>query len=140
MGEVTFYSAGLEVSRPLPPPKEAVLAAKSFGLQLNGHKSRRLTQDMVQRFDMIIVMESWQFQALRKAFPSHHDKIFLLPLFDVTGWTKLGHFFRYNIQDPYGQGPAEFSGCFQRIKSCVEGLFEEMQCPGHKASALGTDG
>ena len=124
---MAFFSAGLEVSQPFPPPKEAISAAKSFGVQLNGHKSRRFTQEMVETFDMIIAMESWQFRTLRKAFPSEHDKIFLLPLFDVTGWTKLGRFFHYNIQDPYGQSLDEFSSCFQRIKRCIEGLFEEME-------------
>lgn len=124
-GEGPFSSAGLEVSRPLPPPIEAALAAKSFGIQLDGHRSRSINQDMVASFDMITAMETRQLKHLRKAFPGYHDKIFLLPLFEAKQGTKRGWFSRYNIQDPYGKNLVEFQACFQRIERCIEGLFQD---------------
>ena len=123
----TFYSAGLEVSGPLPSPKEAVLAAEKFGLQLNGHRSRGLTQEMVESFDMIIAMEAWHFKALRKAYPKHNHKFFLLPFFDTKNSREEKGFLRYNIQDPYGRSVDEFYACFQRINYCIEGLFKEIR-------------
>ena len=125
--EKVFYSGGLDVSKSLPPPKEAILAAEKFGVHLNGHRSRRITQEMVDSFDMIIAMETWHFRSLRKSFPQHKKKISLLPLFGADQSAKEGGFLRYNIQDPYGQSLDEFCTCFQRIKRCIEGLFEEIE-------------
>jgi len=120
------YSAGLEVSRSMPPPKEAIMAAETFGIQLNGHRSRRLSHKMVESFDMVITMEVRQFRVMQKAFPKHRDKIFLLPLFDSMGRRKLKRCARYNIRDPYGENLAAFQDCFRRIESGVGGMFEEM--------------
>jgi len=122
-----FFSAGLEVSQPSSPPQEAVQAAESFGIRLKGHRSRRISREMIESFDMIIAMETRQFRALKKSFPKCQNKVFLLPLFDNKGCAREDGFFRYNIQDPYGQSLNDFYTCFQRIKSCIEGLFEEME-------------
>ncbi|MBE9571533.1 MAG: hypothetical protein IMF11_12965 [Proteobacteria bacterium] len=81
---------------------------------------------MVETFDMIIAMETWQFQTLKKAFPRYQDKVFLLPLFDTRGGTKLGGFARYNIQDPYGKSLTEFHACFQRIERCIKGMLKRI--------------
>ncbi|MBE9572723.1 MAG: hypothetical protein IMF11_19020 [Proteobacteria bacterium] len=125
--EATFYSGGLNVSRSTPPPKEAILAAESFGVQLNGHRSRGINREMIESFDMIVAMETWQLQALKKSFPKYKDKAYLLPLFDTQEGAKRHGFSRYNIQDPYGRSLDEFRVCFQRIKRCIEGLFEEIE-------------
>jgi protein-tyrosine phosphatase len=123
-GEKAFYSVGLHVSQSLPPPREAILVAESFGIHLNGHRSRKLSQKMIESFDIVIAMQVWQFQTLRKTFPKYQDKIFLLPLFDSAESTKQRGFSQYNIQDPYGRSTDEFYACFQRIKRCLEELFE----------------
>ena len=120
-----FYSAGLDVSQPLPSPKEAVLAAESFDVQLDSHRSRRINQNMIESFDMIIAMETWQFNNLKKSFPDFHKKICLLPLFDSRVNKSKGGFYRYNIQDPYGRNVDIFNACFQRIKECIRKMIEE---------------
>jgi protein-tyrosine phosphatase len=121
----TFFSAGLHVSRPLPPPREGVLAAQGFGVQLDGHRSKRIDEEMADRFDMIIAMETWQFHALRKAFPVCRHKAFLLPLFDSKEKAECSGFARYNIQDPYGRSVSEFRVCFERIERCLRRMFAE---------------
>lgn len=123
--ERNIYSAGIDVSQPLPSPKEAVLAAESFDVQLDSHRSRRINQDMIESFDMIIAMETWQFNNLKKSFPDFHKKICLLPLFDSRVNKSKGGFYRYNIQDPYGRNADIFNACFQRIKECIRKMIEE---------------
>ena len=125
-GERSFFSAGLEVSQPSPPAEEAVLVAESFGIQLDGHRARRIEREMMESFGMIIAMETWQFQTLKKLFPDYQNKIFLLTLFDTDETLKGEGFSRYNIHDPYGQSVEEFHRCFHRVKSCVEGLLTQL--------------
>ena len=104
-----------------------MLTAMKFGVQINGHRSRPLTLEMVESFDMIIGMETWHFKALRRTYPKYRDKIFLLPLFDITGSEHVKGFSRYNIQDPYGRSLEEFYACFQRISQCIQTLMRHIE-------------
>lgn len=123
----TFHSAGLIVKKPIPSPKDAVIAAESFGVKLTSHRSKEITPEMIDAYDIIIAMETWQLNSLRKGFPNFQEKFFLLPLFDTVVSPETTGFYRYNIKDPYGRGLDEFTKCFQRIERCVLVLFEEIE-------------
>lgn len=115
-------SAGLTARSGEVSPAMAIQAAKSFNLDLQDHRARRLTQDLVETADMLIAMEPWQMRALQKQYPEKKLNIFLLPFF-VDGWDrKYQGWQRYHIRDPYGKGLEEFVESFGRVKDGVEGL------------------
>lgn len=124
--QIQCRSAGLEVTRSLPSPEEAVLAAKDFDVFLGDHRSKRFEVSMLQSFSMIFVMEAGQLKVLRKAYPAFKDKFFLLPLFEHNfGKTSRGYL-RYNLEDPYGRALEDFQACYHRIQKCLEGVFREL--------------
>jgi len=114
---VQFQSAGLAVSKPIPSPNIAIETAKPFGVMLDRHRSKPLSERLVAGCDMVIAMEGWQYVTLRELFPGHHGRMFLLPQLapeQATGYMA------FNIQDPYG-GPREaFEDCFNRICRCLK--------------------
>jgi protein-tyrosine-phosphatase len=122
----SFNSAGINVSKALPPPAEAVIAARRFGIILDGHKSRRMTEELAASHDMIIAMQTWHFKVLRESFPRFQHKIFLLPLLDKKNGTALRTYDRYNISDPYGNPVDIFHECFLRIENCLLSLYTEI--------------
>lgn len=122
-----FFSAGMKVSKSNPPPPEAVVAAEEFGVKLDGHRSREITPDMVESFDMVLAMEASQFQGLKKAYSDLSGKIFLLPFYEEAPDKKGNWFYRYNIEDPYGKSLEAFQNCFRRIEICIQGLFRTME-------------
>lgn len=97
---MNFFSAGLEVSTSTPPPADAILAAESFGVHLNGHKSKRINYEILGSFDMIFTMETRHLKTLRESFPQFQDKIFLLPLFEKNKANTKGSYHFCNIPDP----------------------------------------
>jgi protein-tyrosine-phosphatase len=121
---VRFGSAGIEVERPLPPPPEAINAAKRFGVRMDGHRARRITERMAEEYDCIVGMETRHVRQLRRMFPRHREKILLLPLFEDAGSIGRGGFPRYDISDPYGKTPDHFLNCFARICTCVKSLLK----------------
>ncbi len=123
---IKFDSAGLEVKEPKSSPENAVLAALDYGLDLKSHRSRILVRKMFESSDMIIAMETWHFQTLKRIFPENMDKIFLLPLFENNKYAKIKGFYRYNIRDPYGKSLNEFHVCFRRIERCIKALFKKL--------------
>jgi len=115
-----FGSAGLHVLKPIPPPDNAVIAAKQFALDLESHRSQLITLTLVESYDMIIAMEVWQYEHLQSLFPRYHEKLFLLPLLDRTGSGKEQGYEAFNIPDPYGGPASAFDKCFKRISQSIE--------------------
>jgi protein-tyrosine phosphatase len=125
--KINIDSAGLEAKEHERSPENAIIAASDYGINLENHKPKRIDRNMFEGPSMVIAMETWHFQALKKRFPDRKDKIFLLPLFENNEHRKMGGFYRYNIEDPYGKSIDEFKKCFRRIERCLEGLFDEIE-------------
>lgn len=125
-------SAGIVVEQPEGCPRETLIAAERFGIDLSGHRSRRIDQGLVAESDMIFAMEAWQFTRLRKLFPQHLGKIFLLPLFEGNPPKRSESFSILNIRDPYGRAIGDFIECFERIDACLEGLFSVIRHCGNQ--------
>ena len=115
-------SAGLDVRVSAPPPDLAVKVAKALDVDLTDHQSQQVTADMVEESDMIFVVEHRQTAYLRRIFPGHDPKIFLLPMFDTGPIPAWDYSLRYNIPDPYGKSEKDFLECFRKIESSIDGF------------------
>lgn len=124
--EIKFGSAGLHVSKPLSSPEHAIQVARSFGVELESHRSQAISLELVEANDMIIAMEAWQYAELQSSYGHHQGKLFLLPLLDSNGPGKEQGYAAFNIQDPYGGPPGAYEKCFERISQCVEKWFKSI--------------
>ncbi|MCS6285461.1 MAG: hypothetical protein H8K08_08515 [Nitrospira sp.] len=120
--DLEFGSAGIHVRKPAPAPEHAVHAAKRYGLQLEQHRSQAISQVLIERYDMVVAMEVWQYVELRSSFESHQGKMFLLAQFAGNRFERGRGYAAYNIADPYGGQLSEFEQCFERISQCVTSL------------------
>jgi protein-tyrosine phosphatase len=71
-------SAGTWTKDGLPPVQEAILKAEELGLDIQIHRSQVVTEHLVQRSDLVLVMERGQKEALQVEFRSHRQRIALL--------------------------------------------------------------
>ena len=71
-------SAGTWTSDGLPPVPDAIRDARQLGLDIHEHRSRVVTGDMLQKADLILVMERGQKEALQIEFPTYRQKVALL--------------------------------------------------------------
>jgi protein-tyrosine phosphatase len=106
-------SAGIRTTQAARPPAEACEAARRAGLSLDAHEPIQLTRELVDNYDVIVVMEAGQMQSLRTAYPDAANRTVLLPLYDGD---RSAGYERYNIADPFGQSPAAFDACYDRIQ------------------------
>ena len=116
------------VDEPKAPPGEAILSAEKFGIDLHKHRSKQVSYALIESYDMIVTMETWQQRHMKKLFLEFADKIFLLPLFDCDMACSMTSYDKYNIQDPYGKNILEFSRCFERIERCTANLLRKIGC------------
>ena len=67
---------GALIKKPIPSPKDAVIAAERFGVKLSSHRSKEITPEMIDAYDIITAMETWQLNSLRKGFPNFQKNSF----------------------------------------------------------------
>lgn len=114
-------SCGLDAATGGPSPDAAVVAARQFGVDLSGHRSRGLDDCDLQSADLILPMEYSQYALLLALLPEKRERIFLLRPFapGATGWL-------CNIDDPYGLGQKQFTACFRMISRSLDRLMERL--------------
>ena len=114
-------SCGLNVETKSPPPTEALKAAKMFGLNLEGHLSKRLEDCCIEDADLIFAMEYWQYKKLVQLFPDKQSSIRLLR--DISPFPAN---LLCNIYDPYGHCDSEFRRCFMQIEAAIDNLVRKI--------------
>ena len=91
-------------------PSAALDIAQRERLQLESHRGRQITSDILRNSDLVLVMESGQKDWLLANFPEARGRVFLL-----THWG-AGE----DIDDPYRLGVDVFERVFGEIEESVD--------------------
>ena len=91
---------------------------ENLGLDVSGHQSKPISQEMVSDYDLIIVMEANQKEALTVEFPEESHKISML--------TELTDGPVYDIPDPAIQTDEGYLSVAQEIIGMVEKSFQKI--------------
>jgi protein-tyrosine phosphatase len=73
----------------------ATEAMQAINIDISGHKSRQLTNEMVDRADLILALSETHAESVRGSYPKTEGKVFLLS--DYSGMNKGS-----SISDPFG--------------------------------------
>jgi protein-tyrosine phosphatase len=71
-------SAGTWASPGQPPLPSVLAVARDLGLDLACHRAARLNEGMLTAYDLILVMQASQKEALQSEFPVLYEHIYLL--------------------------------------------------------------
>ena len=93
------------------PPSEALEVASRRGIDMTGHRSRIVTQSMLDAAGAIVVMSVEQAHLIRRRVP--RDVILLLGDLDPEAIE------RRTIFDPWGAEAAVFEASYQRSERCL---------------------
>lgn len=74
----TVSSAGTWTASGQPVPRETVDLARSLGLDLSGHLTRLVDEEILAESDMVLVMAASHKEAIEVEFPSARKKVHLL--------------------------------------------------------------
>lgn len=104
-------SAGYYPETGRPSPADAVAAAAKFSVDLSGHRSVQLTEQLVRRADAIFVFDYANHERLHSDFKAIRGKLHVLGTLCPNGpvW----------IADPYGQKAGDFVETFERITQAL---------------------
>lgn len=77
-GSWTVGSAGTWARPGQPVLAFVTQAAQAYGLDLSGHRSERVSAELLAGYDLILVMQTSQKEALQSEFPALVERIYLL--------------------------------------------------------------
>ena len=93
---------------------EAVYAAKNYGVDLSGHRSRVVSDALIQESDVIFVFDEENLQHILTSYPESRDKVWFLSAVTQTGPAI--------IADPYGKDLAAYEEVYEEIAGNIRVL------------------
>jgi len=108
---------GLSTAKPHRPPDRAKTVAKEFGISLDEHQGQPVTRELVERADLILVMDYRNEAMLLSTYPQALHKVFLLSSFLSKGASK-----EVTILDPYHGDLGDIRHCYEAIQASVQRL------------------
>ena len=109
-------SAGLAARAGQPAAAHAIALLAERGIDLSGHRARRIEAQDVVASDLVLVMESRQKAHVEALSPAGHGRTYL-----------LGHWQGSEILDPYGGSRELFEDAFARIEEAVDAWLERIR-------------
>ena len=106
-GQWQVKSAGLLALPDLPAVPFAQEACRLAGYDLSNHRSTQITNELMNEFNLVLVMEIWHLQKIQEFFPDHAHKTFLLS--EMTNVKK-------DIIDPHGSPLINHQNSLKEIK------------------------
>jgi len=99
-------SAGTWAEPGLPATSLARSVAQAHQIDLDGHRARPLTADMLRAADLILVMTRFHLEALQAEFPDVADRAYLMS--QLIGQT-------FDIPDPVNGTLKDYQVCFDEL-------------------------
>ena len=111
--DIAAESAGLHASNGVSATDSACAEMRKLGLDISSHRSRRLTQDLIDRADLILAMSAVQRRRVAGSFPDARGKLVVLG--DYAG-------IKGDVDDPFGGTPEAYSRCAEQLSQLIAAL------------------
>jgi len=112
--DIHFDSAGFHLIEGRPADPRMVSIAESYNINLSNCSSKTINKSILKQADVIFVMELQQYIRIKKTYPEHIKKTFLLG--------SLNENKDIDIPDPYNKPLDHYKNCYLAITSAIENL------------------
>ena len=114
-GAFRFVSRGVSVAFSSEASANAQKAVElEFGLSLAGHESCGVTEEDLQRADLVLAMTRGHISHVLAVHPGYADKCFTLCEYSGKGGG--------DVADPYGRGIDVYRACARELRGYIEKL------------------
>jgi protein-tyrosine-phosphatase len=115
--EFRAASAGVWTVDGRPATEIAIMVMAELGIDIREHRSRLLTEKIVENAALILTMTRGHAEAIRAEFPEHKHRVFLLS--EMVGYG-------YDIEDPVGGTLLDYEETAQEIEALIETGYDRM--------------
>jgi len=111
---VEVLSAGIMMLGGMGATEATKEVLRREGIDVSSHRSQKITEDMLRRSDIILVMERLHEERILQVTPEIKNRVFLLKEFAKIDDTNL------NIEDPIGMPLGFYEKTLEKIKEAIE--------------------
>jgi protein-tyrosine-phosphatase len=115
--QIRAASAGVWTVDGRPATRNAILAMAEYGADIRRHRSRIISDRMLENAALILTMTHSHAEALRAEFPQHASRIYLLS--NMVGYD-------YEVEDPVGGSMLDYEETAQVIEAMLEQGYPKM--------------
>jgi protein-tyrosine phosphatase len=95
----------------VPATDNAIQTMQERGLDLGDHRSRKVTEEMLSSYDLILTMENFHKEAVQIEFPEYADKVYMLSEMVGEAW---------DVKDPVGNPLQDYRTTADLIERTIE--------------------
>jgi protein-tyrosine-phosphatase len=118
-GDLSVSSAGIGALVGEGPSSEALEVMQEYGVDISDHIARQVDGEMVREADLVLTMERYQREKLKRAYPEADGKIYTLKEYAGIGT---------DIPDPYGTTKEFYQAVAREIAGALKvAKFEELE-------------
>ncbi len=110
--QVEVLSAGVSTIKGLRASEEALLVLRSYGIDFSGHRSNKITPDLVGQAQYIFTMTHGQKDYLLKHYPEAEEKVWLLKEYADGSSAE--------ISDPFEEGLTAYRKAAVEIREALD--------------------
>ena len=115
----TFNSAGLFTTEGLPASFNAQKAIEQYNLSLYSHRSKNLTQELLDNSQVVFTMTSSHIRQIKLDFSLSGQKVFTF--LELLKGTQI------NIDDPFGCNLNAYKSCISDMKSAIPSILNYLK-------------
>lgn len=119
---IEIHSAGISAIEGLPPTDNTIKVMNNEGIDVSGYKTRKLTAQMINNADIVLVMEGMHKDTVLELVPESRDKIFFLREYADNKDEPLG----FSVPDPIGRPLEIYERTLAMIKDAVKKIAEKL--------------
>lgn len=116
---IVVESAGTMAPEDMLPTNYTLMVMVERGLDISLHRSKILTEQMVENADLILVMEKSHQLFIENMVPSAKGKVFLLKSYGSGGYDQ-------DVQDPIGRDLEFYRHCREELEKEVERILPDI--------------
>jgi len=120
--DIRVSSAGISAIEGLPPTAKTISVMRDEGIDVSDYKTKRLTLDMIQKSDLILIMDYMHRDEILNLAPDARDKIHLLKEYAGIDDGHGG----VTVPDPIGRPMEVYDRVLTTIKNAVAKLVEKL--------------
>ena len=114
--DVEVRSAGISAINGLAPTEETIDAMKAEGIDISGYRSKRVTELLIKKSDLILVMSEPHLKEVLRMSPEAAPKTHLLKKFGLNA-SALDSLDEPEISDPIGRSCEFYKHTLDELKS-----------------------
>lgn len=131
-GSIIVESAGMGAWEGDRASEKAVQVMQEIGVDLSGHRARRVNKDMISQADLIITVERHHCQELVEKYNEHRARI--------TTLAELAGLEYRDISDPFGKDVEAYRKCRDELQEMLEHAWKRIRDRLDKVSGPGETG